>query len=121
MDCGREAAVHWGLAQAPHQRAVLVPQLLRGVLAEGVEVLGHERRLLAPHVLVDGEQEVEVGLGEVGPLVSRAPLAGRMPMGVSTPSARPSRRSTIHFRTRLFSPKPGHTNLPASFLRNQFT
>ena len=35
--------------------------------------------------------------------------------------ARPRTRSTIHFRTRMFSPKPGQRNLPSASLRNQFT
>jgi len=30
---------------------------------------------------------------------------------------RPLQRSMIHFRTRMFSPKPGHMNWPLSFLR----
>jgi hypothetical protein len=42
-------------------------------------------------------------------------------MGVLRPSAVPSIRSTIHLSTRLFSPNPGHSHLPASSLRNQLT
>jgi hypothetical protein len=37
-----------------------------------------------------------------------APGAGSRPIGDSTAPARPSQRSAIHARTRLFSPKPGH-------------
>ena len=42
-------------------------------------------------------------------------------MGVSLPWARPRTRSTIHLRTRMFSPKPGQRNLPSASLRNQLT
>src|SRR5690606_41725890 len=55
----------WWSAQALHQRAVLVPQLLGGVVAEGVEVLGDQGGLLAPDLLVDGEEELQVAVGEV--------------------------------------------------------
>ena len=47
--------------------------------------------------------------------------AGTMPIGVSTASASPSQRRKIHSSTRLFSPNPGHRNLPSSLLRNQLT
>ena len=42
-------------------------------------------------------------------------------MGVSTASASPAQRFRIHSSTRMFCPKPGHTNLPFSSVRNQFT
>jgi hypothetical protein len=44
-----------------------------------------------------------------------------MPNTCSSPPALPSMRSTIHLSTRMFSPNPGQTNLPASSVRNQFT
>ncbi len=43
-------------------------------------------------------------------------FATEHPIGVSSLT-----RSRIHFRTRTFSPKPGHRNLPSAPLRNQFT
>ena len=46
---------------------------------------------------------------------------GTWPIGVSTASAWPSMRSTIHLSTRLFSPKPGHRKPPSSSRRNQLT
>ncbi len=55
------------------------------------------------------------------PVTSRAPAAGTYPTGVSTAAAVPSIRSTAHFSTRMFSPKPGHRNLPSASRRNQFT
>jgi hypothetical protein len=55
------------------------------------------------------------------PSVSRAPGAGSLPIGETAAWASPERRSVIHFRTRLFSPKPGHANLPEASLRNQLT
>ena len=55
------------------------------------------------------------------PSVSRAPRAGILPIGLTAASAWPESRSMIHFRTRLFSPKPGHGNLPEESLRNQLT
>ena len=36
-------------------------------------------------------------------------------------SALPEQRPTIHFRTRMFSPKPGHMKLPCASWRNQLT
>ena len=44
-----------------------------------------------------------------------------MPIGVVLPPAFCSMRSTIHFSTRLFSPKPGHRKRPSSPRRNQLT
>ncbi|COX54122.1 Uncharacterised protein [Mycobacterium tuberculosis] len=44
-----------------------------------------------------------------------------MPIGVVAPPALCSMRSTIHFSTRLFSPKPGHRKRPSSPRRNQLT
>ena len=55
------------------------------------------------------------------PSVSRASRAGIRPIGLAAAWASPESRSMIHFRTRLFSPKPGHKNLPDSSLRNQLT
>ena len=55
------------------------------------------------------------------PSVSRASRAGILPIGLTAAWASPESRSMIHFRTRLFSPKPGHKNLPDSSLRNQLT
>ena len=53
--------------------------------------------------------------------MSIAPGAGTWPAGVSTASALPSQRRKIQASTRLFSPKPGHRNLPSASLRNQLT
>ena len=49
------------------------------------------------------------------------PAVGSRPIGVSTASASPLTRSNTHFRTRLFSPKPGHRKRPSSSRRNQLT
>ena len=40
---------------------------------------------------------------------------------VSTAPSLPTQRPTIHSRTRMLSPKPGHRNLPSAPLRNQLT
>ena len=48
--------------------------------------------------------------------VERAAAPARAPIGVSTASASPSQRRKIHASTRLFSPKPGHRNLPVVVL-----
>ena len=56
-----------------------------------------------------------------GPRCRSRPSAGTSPTGVSIASASPSQRRKIHASTRLFSPKPGHRNLPSSSLRNQLT
>ena len=40
---------------------------------------------------------------------------------VSWAAALPRTRSTIHFSTRMFSPKPGQRKRPLSSRRNQFT
>ena len=53
--------------------------------------------------------------------VQRARRGQQFPIGVETASAVPDSRSTIHFSTRMFSPKPGQTNFPCAFLRNQLT
>ena len=53
--------------------------------------------------------------------MSSEPGAGTWPIGVSTAAAWPSMRSMTHFRTRLFSPKPGHRKPPSSSRRNQLT
>ena len=55
------------------------------------------------------------------PSRSSSPSAGTRPIGVSTVSPSPSQRRKTHSSTRLFSPKPGHRNLPSSSLRNQLT
>ncbi|SKS13309.1 Uncharacterised protein [Mycobacteroides abscessus subsp. abscessus] len=52
---------------------------------------------------------------------SRSSTPGTVPIGVDTPLARCSIRSTIHLSTRLFSPKPGHRKRPSSPRRNQLT
>ena len=49
-----------------------------------------------------------------------SPKRGIQPSAVSFAETRPRTRSTIHLRTRMFSPKPGHMNSPFSFMRNQF-
>ena len=53
--------------------------------------------------------------------LAQAVKLGVVPNTFSVPPALPSIRSSIHFSTRILSPKPGHTNLPASSVRNQFT
>jgi hypothetical protein len=59
--------------------------------------------------------------GRSRPVRSSASGVGTRPMAVSTASPSPFTRSTIHFSTRLLSPKPGQRNLPSAPLRNQFT
>ena len=48
-------------------------------------------------------------------------LVGTTPSGVLRAEPRPSTRSVIHLRTRMFSPYPGHRNLLSASRRNQFT
>ena len=55
------------------------------------------------------------------PVQSTAPGAGTRPIGVSTASPVPESRLHTQARTRQFSPKPGHMNLPFPSWRNQFT
>ncbi len=55
------------------------------------------------------------------PFQFRSWWRGIQPSGLSTPTARPLARSTIHWSTRMFSPNPGHTKLPSVSRRNQLT
>jgi phosphoenolpyruvate carboxykinase (GTP) len=55
------------------------------------------------------------GFGENSRVLKSIPSSvGILPIGVSIASALPLQRSKTHFKTRLFSPKPGHINFPDS-------
>ncbi len=79
-------------------------------------------QLLLPLLDVDGGGLVDLLRGDVAARRGR----GRRPWAPSR-TASPGRRrvtcarSTIHFSTRMFSPKPGQRNLPSLPFRNQFT
>ena len=59
-------------------------------------------------------------LSDVG-LRARYDEATLFPSGATFASPPLLQRSITHFRTRRFSPKPGHMNLPALSWRNQLT
>ena len=78
--------------------------------------------LLASRLRVDAQQRSRSRVGDVEARRCRGSAVGSAAdRRCRTASALPSRRSTIHLSTRLFSPKPGQMNLPSSSLRNQLT
>ena len=81
-----------GGGDAPGLNAV-IRAVVKSATNEGIECVGLEDSF-------DGLIYPEMSR----PLTSMPPVTGRRPMGVSTASARPSSRSTIHASTRLFSP-----------------
>ena len=90
----------------------LVTNAGRQLLADEVEPLFDERDLGLPLVDVDREGSVMSASDTSRPSMSSADPVGTTPIGVSMPAALCSMRSTIHFRTREFSPKPGHRKRP---------
>ena len=69
-----------------------------------------------------GQVTVTIGLSAVVMALIDGELAVlTVQTGVARAPALPSQRSTSHFSTRMFSPKPGHMNLPSSSTRNQLT
>ena len=74
-----------------------------------------------PFFPVDGAQFRQGFLGHPQPVLVEAPCPGTNPIGVSRAPSEPAAAALamIHFRVRMFSPKPGQMNLPFSSLRNQ--
>ena len=109
--------------QPADQQFALVDHLRRQVvvqLDEQLLVLDHFAAATAPRST--RLQLVELLPREVQAASSRCPRSAASSRSASPcASARPCTRSTIHFSTRMFSPKPGQRNLPSSSLRNQLT
>ena len=98
-----------GLPQTFPEVVKLFPEPSGKTVAEPGEMPLDVRRLGLPGGRVDTEELFQVRRGNgKSRKVDSAPIF-------------PSTRSHIHFRTRLFSPKPGQSHLPSGLFRNQFT
>jgi hypothetical protein len=74
---------------------------------------------VSPYVEVDGQWALPAPVVKVHPADVNDSRVGRLPIGLGIAAAWPSRRSTIHFSTRLFSAYPGHSHLPSVSLPNR--
>ena len=110
------------LSQAADQQFALVDHLGRQVVVQVHEEFLVPDGFRAPCRAIDELELRRTSLSRIRGSSSRYPrTAGSSRRASLRPAARPCTRSTIHFSTRMFSPKPGHRNLPSASLRNQFT